>query len=479
MYINNDNYLNKLRNCIFTALIIVKGFLMENLSIHISLVNNSTYNLDDQLNSCGDYVKYFAGDDTGAPVANVSMRATTEDGKLIQIIIPNDNTSLKAKINLQELELDEYKVKSTSKNSAECDEIVLRSTDTTRLVFKPIMVNNDKNKYASVKGHFVFQKKNKAQQWENLKSLHLSNLKSEEWVKLELKSAELLTLIKELIALYRASWKDGIPFGEVQYIKTEGNLKELANLTHQEIEEFFKLNKKSGLTVFSKLLNYVSKFENPEEITTKLEELDVTSIGKLNSIIGINQLKKGYEIWLNNNSNSDEEFWQNLFTQNSYLITQLFSYPVVFVKGKAYVGGKSIENKKGNIVDFLLKNQLTENSLLLEIKTPVTKMIGSLYRGDIYNISQELTGAVIQLTNYKNNLLKSYYAIKTESEYKFEIFNPKCILIAGNIESELIDTKKRKSLELFRNGLNEIQIVTYDELFGKINFLIKLLEGSK
>jgi hypothetical protein len=42
----------------------------------------------------------------------------------------------------------------------------------------------------------------------------------------------------------------------------------------------------------------------------------------------------------------------------------------------------------------------------------------------------------------------------------------------------LTDKKKNKSFELFRSGLNDVQIITYDELFGKVQFLIDLLEGN-
>ncbi len=38
--------------------------------------------------------------------------------------------------------------------------------------------------------------------------------------------------------------------------------------------------------------------------------------------------------------------------------------------------------------------------------------------------------------------------------------------------------KQRKSFELFRMGLKDVQVITYDELFGKVEFLVNLLEGN-
>ena len=48
----------------------------------------------------------------------------------------------------------------------------------------------------------------------------------------------------------------------------------------------------------------------------------------------------------------------------------------------------------------------------------------------------------------------------------------------GSISDELIEQRKKKSFELFRAGLSDVQIITYDELFGKVEFLIKLLQGE-
>jgi hypothetical protein len=115
---------------------------------------------------------------------------------------------------------------------------------------------------------------------------------------------------------------------------------------------------------------------------------------------------------------------------------------------------------------------------LIEIKTPKTKLLGSQYRGDIYNISSELSGSVIQTANYKKSLLENYTDLTKDEERIFNVFNPKSIIIIGNIKSELTDKKKNKSFELFRSGLNDVQIITYDELFGKVQFLIDLLEGN-
>lgn len=191
----------------------------------------------------------------------------------------------------------------------------------------------------------------------------------------------------------------------------------------------------------------------------------------------INNLKNILKTWQENKENSCEEFWQNLFSENSIVLSQVFSYPIILLQDTAYTGGKKIDNTGGHLVDFLLTNNLSQNTALVEIKTPKTKLLGSLYRNGIYNISTEITGAILQISNYKDSFTKDYHRLKSESEKNFYAFNPQCMVIAGTWETEIIESTQRKSFELFRNGLKDVQLITYDELFRKIQILIELLEG--
>lgn len=179
-------------------------------------------------------------------------------------------------------------------------------------------------------------------------------------------------------------------------------------------------------------------------------------------------------VWDSNKTNSDEEFWQQTFTENSYALSQVFSVPAVFIEGKAYVGGMNIERKDAKFVDYLFSSEFSREALIIEIKTPVTKLLGSRYRG-IHKPSAELSGAVIQTQDYRRELSRSFQEIVPGNHYKLSFFNPKCILIVGNGEVQLTDDdKKRHSFELFRTGLKDIEIVTYDELFRKIEVLATL-----
>jgi len=129
-------------------------------------------------------------------------------------------------------------------------------------------------------------------------------------------------------------------------------------------------------------------------------------------------------------------------------------------------------------VDFIYQNKVTSNVILVEIKTPVTHIIGKKYRDNAFSISEDCSGSINQLVNYKDELLKNFYTLRNQDEEDYRVFSPKCLLIVGCIETENLSPKELKSFELFRHELRNIDIITYDELFEKIDLLIKILENE-
>lgn len=98
--------------------------------------------------------------------------------------------------------MSDFRTRSTSSASAECSDIVLRETATTRIVFRPKLVENPSARAASVDGVFVFRRKGKNEDWADVPAEPLSGLKKDEGYKLALKAAEVLALHQELSSLY-------------------------------------------------------------------------------------------------------------------------------------------------------------------------------------------------------------------------------------------------------------------------------------
>jgi len=96
------------------------------------------------------------------------------------------------------------------------------------------------------------------------------------------------------------------------------------------------------------------------------------------------------KVWEANRENADEEFWQTVFNENSYVLSQVFAVPTVFIKDKAYVGGMNLERTDGRLVDFLFSAESSREAIVIEIKTPKTKLLAAKYRG-LWPPSRELS----------------------------------------------------------------------------------------
>lgn len=190
----------------------------------------------------------------------------------------------------------------------------------------------------------------------------------------------------------------------------------------------------------------------------------------------IDEFKKIYQ--QKNDSRGLEERWQQFFKKYSWIFSQLFASSVLFFEDKAYVGGKSIDNKNGKIADFLYKNTLTDNIAVIEIKTHATALIRKQsYRGtDVYAVEKELSGGINQVLDQRDNLQKAFYELQRNSKREFETYNSKCLIVAGRLSGMSKDA--RKAFELQRSNSKDVEIVTYDEVFEKLKTLQKIITGK-
>jgi hypothetical protein len=247
---------------------------------------------------------------------------------------------------------------STSDRTSSGSEIVLSESSETRRIFKPELVENLKNPKACLKGKFVHQRKSRTQKWEDCESFSCASLKAGQEINLPLNTEETRNLIEGLIDYQKIYDKHGVPFGQRDFIITDTNIGRIA-------EQFANL-------------------EYANEIIAALQNLEPEHLENLSTFLGVSRLRNVVEIWEENKDNEKEEFWQKLFQDNSWLLAQLMLYPVVLIKSKGYVGGKGITNEGGNLPDYLMQNRLTENILIVEIKTPSTQLLGSEYRGTYF-----------------------------------------------------------------------------------------------
>lgn len=167
-----------------------------------------------------------------------------------------------------------------------------------------------------------------------------------------------------------------------------------------------------------------------------------------------------------------EDSWHQFFKESSWILSQMFAAPMVLFKDKGYVGGKDIQNTGGKIVDFIYRNKLSMSSAIIEIKTHHTPLLDKApYRKpDVFSISHQLSGAINQVLDQKDTMQKEYNSVMRSSEV--ESFDPLCIVLAGRFSS--IKKECQKSFELFRSNSKGVTVVTFDELYERIETVLAI-----
>lgn len=85
----------------------------------------------------------------------------------------------------------------------------------------------------------------------------------------------------------------------------------------------------------------------------------------------------------------------------------------------------------------------------------------------------------MQALDYRRSLSKNLGGLLQGTEYKLKAFAPKCVVVIGNGSLELDTEEKREAFEMFRANSRDVEIVTYDELFRKLEVLASLFSLTR
>ena len=387
--------------------------------------------------------------------------------------------------NLSDPEGDAIEIMSTSSVTADTSPIQLSISDYTRIRFIPKLVQNPNEAKKSVRGILRYEKKQKnsphfpSDVHPPLNSkLSRRSCKVGDWMEIDLDTSETYELylgLKKLYDLYEDM--GGIPFGYATYTRIDSSFKEFLSIIQNDPSAARMIANEDNYELVKILLRLITQADSHESLKKSLSELQDDNLHQLTSSLSIERLQRVAALMRENFDNNDEEFWQTtVFKENQWILAQIFSSPFTVLGDKAYVGGKSINNTGGNLCDFIYQNHLSQNVALIEIKTPCTDIIGRRYRGT-FSLSDELSGAVNQVLNYRDNLTKSYYSICGNSSSAFEVFNPKCVVVIGKIS--VLSPEQIGTFENFRNSMNNVIIITFDELYQKIIDLIEILSSDE
>ncbi len=200
--------------------------------------------------------------------------------------------------------LDLYTILRTSPDTADGEPIVLRETSTTRLVFKLQLLNNAQDSNAPVKGSLIFQRKGPNDAWEDHNEVQLSRLRAGEWIKLDLKAAEIDRLQRHVAAAYRLYEREGLPKGKAHFIRVDLGDDEVADATQIDIGKLIELSRRVGVDAFSNLVEWAAEVGNTQDVLSQLGRLNIDTLQRLNSLVGISSLKAVLQKWESNQSNN-------------------------------------------------------------------------------------------------------------------------------------------------------------------------------
>ena len=214
--------------------------------------------------------------------------------------------------------------------------------------------------------------------------------------------------------------------------------------------------------------------ENAQSIATNKPQRFATFKADM-EIVTLEDLIRRYQDMMQ--ASTPEKEWQEFLNGNPFILSLAFGYPVVKVSNQASVGGHKISGGGATIADFLVKNSLTNNCAIIEIKTPQTRLLNkSSYRGSLFSPSRHLVGAVNQALQQKGNFEREIALIKDNSRvYDIESYAISCCLVIGTMPE---DEGRQQSFELFRGNSKNVQVVTFDELLLKLTNLMNLLKAS-
>ncbi len=384
---------------------------------------------------------------------------------------------------IEEMTDDTINVMSSSSNTADVSPIPLKSSTQTRLRFVPILVNNPNDPQKSVEGKIVFERKKKAdtqfpsEHPSSVSKITKSSIKTGDWLELKLNTSETLALYEGLGRVYSLFTQLGsVPTGFATYTRVDSVFRNFLDIMQNDPQAAVMLGDKSNFELVKILLEKITSASSFEGLRESLSNLQNENLNNLSISLNIERLQRVAHLMADNLDNSSEEYWQStIFKDNQWILAQIFSKPCTIFQDKAYMGGKGINNSSGNVCDFLYKNNLSNNIAIIEIKTPCTKLCGTKYRGT-YSMSHELSGAVNQVLNYKDSLTKEYYIRNNCSEDSFRVLSPECVVIVGKLSSLTQD--EIDAFELYRNSLNGVIVITFDELYQRIQGLIDILRDD-
>lgn len=273
-----------------------------------------------------------------------------------------------------------------------------------------------------------------------------------------------------------------------------GFIKEIENIEFDS--PHYSVVEKSKKDIFDNITKDTAISSLKEKYGSEISEDDISLLqDRRAKLIVFNKLLNDKNFFNEEKKNlgkiRDEDLWQYFFEKNQWI----FGYGLQLIaceglegkKMEQTVVGHDIVNGSGKRIDALLKTKGSISKMLFcEIKTPSPDLLIEEYdRPGVFVPAKELRGAVaqIQKTIHKITLtLQQNFCritVKNGDPSGEEILfvKPRGIIVIGRLDDfktdKGINYEKLSSFELYRQQINGIEIVTFDELYERARFIVE------
>lgn len=359
------------------------------------------------------------------------------------------------------LKLFKYTTESKGLECAEVKEIIsLQETDKTRLTLNAHLVWKQKAPKECLKITIIYDRPQHP--IENLPIISdMRTIRKGEWLSCELNSHATFELFEALCRLYHLAREKGVKYGKKEYLILE--------LTESKIFDI----KKQDLSLL------LSKFKNSPNIIDELVSIDTDIFQHINDLKTIQKKHKKLEQFKNMlDEKHGESQWQKFFHKNPWALG-LGTPKIQFldeVAKEGSVSSSNIHRKNEGIADFILASLGNVRFIsIVEIKTPQTELLSKDKYRNAYRISSDLNGGLVQLRCYmrkweveQSGLRQNIELLEKNLIYTIQ---PLGCLIIGN-SKQLDSYIKKESFDLFRRNQRDIEIITFDELYERSNYIL-------
>jgi len=203
----------------------------------------------------------------------------------------------------------------------------------------------------------------------------------------------------------------------------------ITNFLSRAAQDIIDIDEEEQNLLLSSMSSYTEQIarSEPAKLAKLSNEIELVTLEVLISKFSKMLLKK-----------HAEDRWQDFFNCNPFILSMAFGYPIVKIQSQASVGGRKISGRGDKITDFLVKNNLTNNTALIEIKTPHTTILNKKpYRDSVFVPSGDFVASINQALDQKYHFQKEISQIKeNDGNRDLETYSVHCCLIIGKLPEE-------------------------------------------